>query len=382
MRARILFVVVISGLLLSAAWFVHGPGPSQATEIPVKYRETVRKGLEYLVRNQAEDGHWEGDGGKHPVAMTGLVGLALLMELDKNQWVEERGDREAKYAAQIRKAADWLMAKSQPGRDGLIFSGHASETERYMQGHGFATLFLAGACKAERDDRRRKPLIDVLTRAVSYILKSRSTQGGWYHTSCVEGHDFDSILGTVIQLHALQAADNAGIPVPGETLNTARGYLIKALEKEQGATETAAALACFLRRDAMFGDGRVSAAETQDELHLKALKHCRSHLPAGSEVKFGRDELAHHYYAHALCNLSSSSWIAYRTPLFDHLLSSQSMDGSWPAGDGIGVGRVYSTALWCTVLQLDNRSHPSMRRSIVTLVTMLGRPEPSARIVS
>jgi hypothetical protein len=45
--------------------------------------------------------------------------------------------------------------------------------------------------------------------------------------------------------------------------------------------------------------------------------------------------------------------------MFDHLLTSQNDDGSWVAGDGISVGSVYSTAIWCTILQLDNYRHPS-----------------------
>src|SRR5205809_5340182 len=87
------------------------------------------------------------------------------------------------YKANIRKAADWLMDKSQAGRDGLIFSEHPSETARYMEGHGLATIFLAGACKDEDDGGRRKKLTEVLTRAVKYIVKAQSSQGGWYHTS-------------------------------------------------------------------------------------------------------------------------------------------------------------------------------------------------------
>jgi hypothetical protein len=35
----------------------------------------VQKGLDYLARQQFEDGHWEGEGGNHPVAMTGMAGL-------------------------------------------------------------------------------------------------------------------------------------------------------------------------------------------------------------------------------------------------------------------------------------------------------------------
>ena len=113
--------------------------------VPRTYRETVDMGLEYLAKSQFEDGHWEGDGGQHPVAMTGLAGLALLME--------RKVGREGKYLANIRQAADWLMAKSLVRQDGLIFSGHPSEVGRYMEGHGLATLFLAGVSRDENATR-------------------------------------------------------------------------------------------------------------------------------------------------------------------------------------------------------------------------------------
>jgi hypothetical protein len=164
MKIKVLLFLLVSSLLALAAWLVHGPNPTHADEVPEKYRETVRKGLEYLVKNQCKDGHWEGDGGRHPVAMTALAGMALLMEGSNLQ--------KGKYSANIRKAVDWLMDKSQAGRDGLIFSDHPSETDRYMQGHGLATQFLAWAYRSESDETRRKKLHDILTRAVKYIAKA------------------------------------------------------------------------------------------------------------------------------------------------------------------------------------------------------------------
>ncbi len=200
MRTNLLLVACVVAV---AAWLVQAPKPAQADEIPAKYRDTVRKGLEYLVKHQLPDGHWEGDGGKHPVAMTGLAGLALLMEADDGGagWAVPTPGK-AKYIANIRKAADWLMARSQTSRGGLIFSAHPSEATRYMESHGFATLFLAGACRVETDAARQKKCTDVLTRTVKYITRAQSSQGGWYHTSRVEGHDFDEVLATVIQIQA------------------------------------------------------------------------------------------------------------------------------------------------------------------------------------
>jgi hypothetical protein len=225
-----------------------------------------------------------------------------------------------------------------------------------------ATLFLAGVCKDEADNERRKKLTQVLARAVKYIVKSRSTQGGWYHTSKVEGHDFADVSATVIQVQALKAAENAGIPVPDDAIDGAQGYLtmtLKKNEKEQpGQThsrlaETAGTLACCFE----FRDGK-------DELREKWVKFCRTTVPVGRDMMLGRDELVHYYYAQALFNEAGDAWKSYRDATFNYLKSSQKKDGSWPAGDGICVGQVYSTAVWCIVLQIEKRSHPSLRNRV------------------
>ena len=40
----------------------------------------VEKGLEWLKRTQAADGHWEAQGGQYPTTMTALAGMCMLME--------------------------------------------------------------------------------------------------------------------------------------------------------------------------------------------------------------------------------------------------------------------------------------------------------------
>ena len=353
MKAKILLVTLVGGLLALASWTTRTPSPSQAYDVPEKDRETIHKGLEYLVKNQFKDGHWEGDGGAHPVAMTGLVGLALLMESDTKHKLYVEAN--PKYAANIRKAVDWLIDKSQGVRDGLIFSDHASETARYMEGHGLATLFLAGVCRDEQNDARRKRLAEVLGRAVRYIVKAQSSQGGWHHTSKAEGHDFDDVSATAIQIQALQAAANAGIPIPGEHLKHGKDYLRKALakceepERNRGpAADFAAALACLIN----------DAERDKETFSEKWFSYCRK------EITAGRDDLADYYYAQVAINMSDE-WKNYCPALFDHLRSRQNKEGGWPASAGIGVGPVYATALWCVVLQLETGNHPSRRRPVV-----------------
>jgi hypothetical protein len=371
-KVKVLFLLLASSLVALAAWLVHVPDTVHADDVPEKYRDTVKKGLEYLAKNQCPDGHWEGDDGKHPVAMTGLVGLALLMEGSATNELSRAADKIRRMttydSVNIRKAVDWLIDQSKAGRDGLIFSEHPSETTRYMEGHGLATLFLAAAFMDEPDNARRKKINDILTGAVKYIGNARSSQGGWYHTSRAEGHDLGVISVTCIQIQALQAAEIAGIPVPDEAVSHAREYLKMALAKyKDGAgsgqnpgrtADTAAAVACCF-------PNKFTRRQTVDELGEKWFKYCQAEIPMGRDIKFGRDELVHYYYAQALFSLDiDDAWNTYRTAMFDHLQSSQKKDGSWPASDDIGVGPVYATALWCTVLQLDKRSHPLLRYSI------------------
>jgi hypothetical protein len=344
--------------------------PAQADEIPQKYRDTVAKGLAYLVKQQHKDGHWEGDDGKHPVAMTGLVGIALLMEADSPTQTLRPFPEFGKltYLAEVRKAADWLMDQSQAKRDGLIFSEHPSETTRYMEGHGLATIFLAGVCRQETDEARRKKLTEVLGRAVKYIAKAQSSRGGWYHTSKVEGHDFDVVAATALQIQALQAAENAGIAVPHEVVSDAQEYLLTVVGEYESAkppphgnraADTAAALACR----------HSPSRKGEDKLLEKWRTYCKNAIPVGRDIKLGRDEWLHYYCAQAMFEIPGDAWKNYRSALFDHLQASQNKDGSWPAGDGISVGPVYSAAVWCTVLQLDKASHPS-RRPLPTVTVL------------
>jgi hypothetical protein len=391
MKVKLLGLSLVACLMAVAAWLVHRndgtesefaqssharePQASQAAkDLDKKYRETAAKGLEYLVKHQFPDGHWEGDGGKHPVAMTGLVGLALLMETELPIVDLLPLVTTGKYTVNLRKAADWLMEHSLPKRDGLIFSEHPSETARYMEGHGLATLFLAGVCRQESDPARRKKLTEVVTRAVRYIGTAQSSQGGWYHTSRAEGHDFDENMATAIQVQALQAAENAGNAIPGGAIDDGLEYLKRAIDKLEHAkpdqqssrpAETAAALTCRLNL------GFNSRLDGDKGAWTKTwLKYCQTAIPSGRDTRFGKDELAHHYYAQALFSLGGDAWDSYRRTMFDHLVRVQNNDGSWPASTGISTGAVYSTALWCTVLQLDKRTHPSRRPDPPAPITM------------
>jgi len=348
-------------------------------EIPDKYRPAVEKALQYLVKQQFKDGHWGANGDQYPVSMTGLAGIAMLMEGSTI--------REGKYATNIRRAADWFMERSMKGnnRDGLIGNpDHPTETGRYMYGHGFATLFLALAYGDEEDRERREKMKDILTRAVKYIGAAQSTQGGWFYTSKVDGHDQDEGSVTITQIQPLRACRNAGISVPKQVIKkgydylknstTPRGGVVYSLNRGGGAqmggerpSLTAAAIACLF-----------SAGEYKDELVKKWFKYCQTAIPInGGGIRMGHDEYTHLYYAQAVYILGDDgwekmfgptpadqrvTWSAYRKGMFDNLLQTQNSDGSWPGGGGFSVGPVYSTAIYAIIMQLDKGAVPFFQR--------------------
>ena len=56
------------------------------------------------------------------------------------------------------------------------------------------------------------------------------------------------------------------------------------------------------------------------------------------------------------------TWTKYKAAMFDRLQTMQHQDGSWPSGGGFSVGPVYSTAIYCTILQLDKGTLPIYQR--------------------
>jgi hypothetical protein len=376
MKRMMLVGMIACGMLMSSPI-----SRSRAEEIPEKYRETVRKGLEWLVKQQHKDGHWGANGDQYPVSMTALAGMALLMEGSTV--------REGKYSGSIRRAADWLMDRSMKGnnRDGLIGNpDHPTETGRYMYGHGFSMLFLASVYGDEEDQDRRARLKDILTRAVKYCGNAQSTQGGWFYTSKADGHDQDEGSVTVTQVQGLRACRNAGIPVPKDIIKKAQDYLKHSTTERGGVVYslgrggfrapaggerpslTAAAISCGF-----------NSGEYKNEMIKKWFKYCQTAIPLNQfgGIRLGHDEYTHYYYAQSLYVLGDDgweklfgktapdhrlTWTAYKNAMFDHLRNTQGGDGSWSGGGGFGVGTVYSTSIYLTILQLDKGTLPIYQR--------------------
>jgi hypothetical protein len=347
---------------------------ARADELLQKYRQPVAKGLEWLASKQHDDGSYSAlpNQSTYPIAMTSLAGMAFLMEGSTL--------REGKYSAQLRKAADHLMEKSQIGgnRDGLLGDPSIqSESVNYMHGHGFALLFLSCVYGDEPDKTKRAKLKDILERAVKYSVAAQSSRGGWFYKSKAESGDQDEGSVTVTQVQALRAAAMAKI---GESeskpaIEKAYKYLKDCTGpgggihyswqvKQEKAPITAAGVTCLF-----------SAGQYQDALAKQWLGYCKTHIPHKLNSAW-QEEYMHYYYAQCLYVLGdegwaklfnvskdqSVTWTDYRDSICDQLVAMQNSDGSWPGKSSGNIGQFYATVMWLAVMQLDKGVLPIYQR--------------------
>lgn len=382
MKRSLSFAIV--GFAL-AAWFYATQ--CYAQPIPEDVQKHITKGLDWLKKQQQKDGSLS-TGGQNPVSMTSMAGMAWLCE---GSTVSQ-----GKYREEIRKAVDFLVKRSNKGgpRHGLVGNpDNPGESGRYMYGHGFAILFLASAYGEEENMQRREELKEVITRAVTYCGSAQSSHGGWYYTAKGDppGMDNDEGSVTVTQMQGLRACRDAGIPVPKEIMEKGFDYLKKSTDQQGGVIYslgrggfgvpagggrpalTAAAIACYF-----------SGGKYKDEYTKKWFKFCYDpNLPPanqkipitgiGGGPRFGHDEYTHFYYAPSIYFLGEKGWNAmfpetpkdkaltwsrYREAFFKSACQSQSGDGSWSGTGSWGAGPIYSTAVYCVIMQLDNNALP------------------------
>lgn len=352
--------VLLASLCSSAA---------RAEDLPPKLQAMADKGLQWLAKQQHRDGHWEASGGQFATAMTGIAGMALLMEGSTM--------REGKYSTNIRRAVDYLFEHSQ--RSGLIGEVDApNQGLGYLYGHGFSILFLSQVYGEEDDALRRRKLEDLLTRAVAFAVRCQTSRGGWGYVSALDGNDFDEGSVSVTQVQALRAARNAGIVVPREAIDkvhdylkkctTSRGGLIYSLQSGGGPerpTITVAAIA------SMFSTG-----EYDSPLAKKWLKFVQPIVPFDTvgRDQFGHSEYTQYYYAQIMYMLGEDgyakmfpdsrpadrlTWSRYKKAFFSLLERTQNSDGSWT---GTAIGQVYTTSCYLTTLQLEKGVLPFYQR--------------------
>jgi squalene cyclase len=341
-----------AALLLFLAGALATPGIAQDLTVPGApegvtrdTRQAIKKGLEFLKREQRPDGSWRTGGtyGDYPVAMTGLAGLAMVASGSTTV----RG----KYAASVRKAVSFCLSQQSPS--GLIAA--MQEESRSMYGHGFSMLFLAQVYGMEEDLRRQQHIKEVLRRGIALTARAQSSDGGWLYTPDARG-DEGSV--TITQIQALRACRNSGLHVPKKVIDTAIRYIERSQNpdggisysvRSRGSRPAISAAACSVLYNAGAYDSK-----SAHKCFEYAWRTCQPTVSATGHYFYTQL-----YMSQAVWQKGDKWWRKYYPKIQRYLLRMQQGQGGW-TGDHVGL--VYGTSIALLILQIPYNHLPILSR--------------------
>lgn len=305
----------------------------------------MRRGFEYLRRQQKGDGSFgQGRYGEH-IGVTSLSAIAMMA--DGN--VPGRGD----FADCVFKAMEFVLDHST--ETGLLVS---DDTHGPMYGHGFATLFLGEIYGMNADDDRVR---DALVRAVQLIVGSQNDEGGWRYNPVPNDAD---ISVTICEVMALRSARNAGIKVPKATIDDAIRYVRECQNTDGGFRYMKDMGGSAWPRTAAGIASLFYAGVHEDESIERGLDYLVKNAFPKQGALGGTMSQAHYYYGHyyavqAMYLAGGERWKVWWPAVRDEILSRQNADGSWSDGQ---AGDSYGTAMALIVLQMPKRYLPIFQR--------------------
>jgi hypothetical protein len=303
----------------------------------------IAKALQFLAKQQNQDGSWSAWRGRHP-ALTGLAVMAFL--------AAGHVPGEGPYGEVVEKGVRSVLKMQ--ATNGLI----ATEAGHEMYHHGICTLMLAEVVGMTRGELARE-VKTKLEKAVKIILiaqrKSGQYRGGWRYR--VNGVDADMSV-TGWQLMALRASKNVGCDVPPEAIDRAVDYLKRSQDPRSGAF-------CYTPG----GGPTVPCTGTG----ILALEVCGKDKHRSPEAIRGGNYLlrfpprwgtGHFFYSIYYCSqatfqLGGNYWEYFRPRLHEVLLRHQSSTGAW---NGDSFGPNYATAMAVLALAVEYRFLPIYQR--------------------
>ena len=316
-----------------------------------KTEQAVRLGLDWLAKQQKEDGRWEETAG--PIAHTGLAMLCYY-------GYGASHTPESPYEETLAKAVEWMIKKVGP--EGQLMGGGR------MYDQAIGTLALAEAYGVSKDERIKRPL----ENAIKFLVRSQNPKtGGWrYVPHYLKEDDGDlSVSGWAIM--ALASAQISGIGV-------SQGSKAKALEfldrVGTGAKRGMYGYKTPSPRPAMTAEGMYSyelLVGTKENVRLdESVKYLMTHLPDKTQENF----YYWYYGTLALRLYGGEGWEAWNSRMSPLLLDLQSSEGYWsPMGKrGKKEGRIVTTTWAILSLEVYYRYTPlgQVTRRVIRGVTV------------
>lgn len=301
----------------------------------------INKGLDYLAKRQLDDGAFSTGGYGRNTAVCALAGMAWLASGS----TPDRGP----YGTHVSHVTDYLLDHAQ--ESGFI-TVEGAQSHGPMYGHGFATMFLA-----EVDGMSpRADLRDKLDRAVELIVRTQNDEGGWRYQPRRDDAD---ISVTICQVMALRAARNAGLRVPGETIDRCVDYVKRSQNPDGGFRYMLVGGGSAFPRSAAGVVALYSAGIYQGPAVDRGLDYLERFPPAAGDAGPEAHFFYGQYYAvQAMWQAGGTRWQHWYPAVRDLLVQRQQPAGSWADA----ICSEYGTAMACIILQMPNNSVPIFQR--------------------
>jgi hypothetical protein len=327
-------------------------GAQDKVVVDAKTDEAIKGAVRYLAAQQTPTGAWISTKGEHPIAITGYAIMAFLASGNL--------PNEGEYGKNVTAGMDFLLSCVRD--DGYISSESAKIGRKAsnMYDHGIGTIALAELYGTAPAPRLRQKL----TSAVNLIVQCQHAAGGWrYNPRPTEG----DISVSVLQVVALRAAKNSGIEVPQKTIDKGVEFIKACYDKKQGGfsyqpnqgsgpARTAAGIyslqVCGLYDDPMVASGAAY-------LLKQGLKGNGEWFTYGS-----------FYAAPAFYMIGGKQWETWYGDMNKLLLEkATTQKGDKPVvywegidGNARGIGPVYCTAVYTTILAMPYHYVPLYQR--------------------
>jgi hypothetical protein len=347
----------------------------------VKTESAVEKALEWLAKNQDQDGHWdaqklEGTCAEKTWADVGMTGIATLAFLGAGHT-----ERVGKYKENVQRAVYWLVDKQIKEGKGKGSWG------TLMYPNGIATLALAEATGMSRNSEAKQ----AAQMGVDYIQQAQHEYMAWDYYANTDGNARNDTSVSGWQVMALKSAKVAGLKVDARAFEGAINWLdvgqnlpkdLKDSYEFEGGmmvyqgkrgdisgpsmsmTAAAALMRIFMGYKT---DSPAVAGPCNLMKHEKPAKDhgitvpCTDPYPPACPGK-GIDYYYWYYGTFAMFQMGGDHWTVWNEHLKSTLLPMQRQDGvfagSWdPVGGGRipDGGRVFSTALGALCLEVYYR---------------------------